>query len=235
MNSTTPEPPRGPQYKLVVSKSMDRTNPIPLEGEVLTENVYIYLTPVTNVQSVRFILDDDLGTSNESSAPFDFAGTQEDYTATAWDTTQVKNDWHKISAVLTFSDFSTETVTAQFETLNERFNDEVDYNLMLSYNADRSDAWPLSMQNVSASQELFIFIWPETGVQRAFFFFDGEMAQKENKAPYDMGGTQDGHVLAKPWKPIEGYDVGVAHVVEAVLKLEDGAERVVTASFAFSE
>ncbi|MEX2123342.1 MAG: metallophosphoesterase family protein [Woeseia sp.] len=109
-------------FQLDVSLSPDRTNPVPLDGATVTGNIYVFTTPESGASSVRFWLDNPGMTGSprhsESNAPFDFVGGTVS-TATAFQTEQVADGGHSITAAIVRSDGMTEVVTATFVVSNE--------------------------------------------------------------------------------------------------------------------
>jgi hypothetical protein len=100
------------QYSIVVSLDPNRANPSVLNGTTIGGRVYIFTTPDTNVTSVRFLLD-NRAVRTEGSAPFDYAGGTVS-TAQPWNTANVALGEHRITAVLTFADGTTNSLTATF-------------------------------------------------------------------------------------------------------------------------
>lgn len=66
-------------YDLQVSGQPDRTGAVPLAGQSLTGNAYVFVPEVTGISRVRFYLDDPerlrAPIKTENNAPWDFAGT----------------------------------------------------------------------------------------------------------------------------------------------------------------
>ncbi len=112
----------GSEYTVLVSFQPDRGNPQPLEGATVTGNVYVFSSPVTNVISVRFFLDDpDMSgppRQTERTAPYDFAGGTASL-ANPFDTSQLASGPHTITAAIELATGATEVVTATFLVSDE--------------------------------------------------------------------------------------------------------------------
>lgn len=102
--------------ELMVSRSSTRSDPVPLEGAVLTGEVYVFLAGAQDAEKVRFWLDDPSATGRprrtESNPPYDFVGGDVE-TARAWNTSQVGDGVHSITAVID-SPFGQRSVTGTF-------------------------------------------------------------------------------------------------------------------------
>ena len=91
-------------YGLLLSTSADRSGAIPLGGETVSEDVYVFTSPDFGVSEVRFYLDDPgmAGSPKitEKGAPFDYAGTASDGTAKPFNTKSVAEGQHTITAAI---------------------------------------------------------------------------------------------------------------------------------------
>jgi len=109
-------------YGLVHSTSSNRAAPAPLGGATVSDSIYVFTTPDTNVVRVRFWLDQPAMTGTpfrtENTAPFDFAGGNV-ATATPWNTDPLADGSHTISARLDLADGSTADVHATFTIAND--------------------------------------------------------------------------------------------------------------------
>ena len=96
------------------------------------------------------------------------------------------------------------------------------YSLMVSDQADRSNATLLNNQVLLGDQ--YIFISPETGVNRVEFYLDdfpGTFRQRESRAPYDFAGT-NGNGTGRPWDT--AAEVQGSHTVIAEVFTANGSE-----------
>jgi len=105
-------------YSLLVGVSPDRTNSVQLQGSTVSANIYVSVSPESEIVQVRFFLDDP-GTVNppfhvENFASYDFAGTASDGTALPFDTATIANGSHTITAAIDVSTGGTQVVTSTF-------------------------------------------------------------------------------------------------------------------------
>jgi hypothetical protein len=108
--------------RLVVSSSSSRTAPTALEGATLVGNRYVFLTPAEGIDDVRFHLDDPdrSGTpfTIERNPPWDFAGTASNGRARPFDTGNLSNGAHSITAAYDVVGGGREVVHADFSVAN---------------------------------------------------------------------------------------------------------------------
>jgi Concanavalin A-like lectin/glucanases superfamily len=102
---------------LLLSKSPDRSNAVPLNGLSVSGTIYVYYAQINPdaaanpVKQVAFWLDDPNPSSPsgtpvmiDPSSPFDFAGTTDSGAASGFDTTGLSQGVHTITARVTMSD-----------------------------------------------------------------------------------------------------------------------------------
>ena len=87
------------QYDLYFSQSANRTNPKPLDGATVSGDIAVFVRPTGGVTRVSFYLDNVLYRV-ENYPEFDFEATAPNGSANLWDTTQVADGHHVISAVI---------------------------------------------------------------------------------------------------------------------------------------
>ncbi|SDW60424.1 Kelch repeat-containing protein [Marinobacter mobilis] len=105
---------------LLVSGSPNRSAPSALSGSELTGNAYIFIGSPTNVQRVRFYLDNPppaTARQTENLGPYDFSGTAPDDTAYPFNTGSVSDGQHTVYAEITYIDTTTQLLSAAF-TIN---------------------------------------------------------------------------------------------------------------------
>ena len=94
-------------YRLLVSQSADRSNPIPLAGETVSGNIFVFVSPEAGITQATFFLDDPnmIGPpfQNESFPPWDFAGGAAAGTANAFNADSLSPDQHMITVLLSLS------------------------------------------------------------------------------------------------------------------------------------
>jgi len=127
--ANNPNPPQTIGDKLRLSQSPNRTRPAPLDGLVVGNKVYVFVTGETSARQVRFFLDhpqdlledpDVAGTpsSVDTAAPYDFAGTEANGNAVAFDTKTLTDGPHTVTAAIDYADGTTEVVTSSFYVRN---------------------------------------------------------------------------------------------------------------------
>jgi hypothetical protein len=108
---------QSPVVTLMLSTAADRSNPVPLAGDVVSGTIYVFYQPLgpalnaNPVNQVEFWLDDPQPTNPtgaprivERQAPFDFAGTTSTGTAMPFNTSALAKGVHTISARVTLKD-----------------------------------------------------------------------------------------------------------------------------------
>ncbi|WP_345315730.1 metallophosphoesterase family protein [Ferrimonas gelatinilytica] len=100
--------------------------------------------------------------------------------------------------------------------------------LMVSSQPDRSNAVPL--QNQILEGQRFIFYPDEAGLQQVRFFLNGTFEKEENRAPWDLGGTDSDSA-----RSALAFDTGDlaegSQELEARLRFDDGSTSSVFATF----
>ncbi len=110
-------------HALLVSSSSNRSNASALAEASVAGSIYVFVSPDTGVTRVRFFLDNPgmTGTprQTENNAPFDFAGTAASGAAQPFNTAQVADGAHVITAALDLAAGGTEVVSATFTVANQ--------------------------------------------------------------------------------------------------------------------
>ena len=118
-----PSVPRADTHAILFSTAPTRASPIALAGASVAGSIYVFTGPDTGVTRVRFFLDNPGMTGpprrTESNAPFDFAGTATNGAAQPFNTAQVANGAHVITAALDLAAGGTEVVSATFTFANQ--------------------------------------------------------------------------------------------------------------------
>ncbi|MGH8982660.1 MAG: BACON domain-containing protein, partial [Acidimicrobiia bacterium] len=108
-------------YELLASSTSDRADPLPLAGAAVVGDVYVFLSPSEGVKTVRFWLDDPdrsgRPAQREANPPWDFAGGSVT-AAKPFDTTDLADGTHTITAELELEGGGTEVVSASFTVAN---------------------------------------------------------------------------------------------------------------------
>jgi ELWxxDGT repeat protein len=206
------------EYDLLMSTSPDRSNPGPLNGQTVSDNIYVFTGPYDDVQRVTFYLD---GAFHRvvNYPPYDYEGTEPNGLARATDTTQLSNGEHEIKAVIESTTGGAEGVTAVFTVDNPQ------YDLWLSTSPNRSDAELLRDQVCLGN--IYVFTSPDDEVQRVTFYLDGVEHKVENYPPYDFEGTAGN--VANPYDTTQIPDG--QHKIEAKIELTTGRTVEIRAFF----
>jgi len=107
-------------YSLAVSTKPDRSGAVPLAGKVFVKpaSIYVLATPSTGAKRVRFYLDDTTMSLAprliDSTAPFDFAGTASNGSATALDVGTLSTGAHTITAAVETKTGAPRVLSASF-------------------------------------------------------------------------------------------------------------------------
>ena len=108
-------------FVLQVSQSSNRANPVDLNGQTVSDNIYVFASPDTGATQVRFYLDDPSASGTpvqtEGNAPWDFAGGT-GAGANPYDTKKLSNGAHSITASISLSSGGTSVITASFTVSN---------------------------------------------------------------------------------------------------------------------
>jgi hypothetical protein len=102
----------------VVSGAASRVGAVDLKDATLSEDAFVFVTGTEDVRKVSFWLDDSLaaGTPDRVEAIYqhDFAGTAPDGGAKAWDTTDLSDGRHTITAEIIAADGSRHLISDSF-------------------------------------------------------------------------------------------------------------------------
>ncbi len=105
-------------YDLLVSTSADRSGAIPLNGQSLSGNIYIFVSPESGITQVRFFLDDPAMNNPprqiEKVAAYDFAGTASGNLAYPFDASTLASGTHTVTASITQSSGGTVVISSSF-------------------------------------------------------------------------------------------------------------------------
>ena len=170
-----------------LSASADRSSPVPLDGQTVSGNIYVFISPDTGVSQVDFFLDDQpTPLATEKITSYDFAGTASDGTANPFNTALLSDGLHTITAKITTSVGGTQTASATFTASNATSST---YSLQLSTSANRSSPVLLAGQTVSGN--IYVFTSPDTAVAQVAFYLDDQSTPltTEKITSYDFAGT----------------------------------------------
>ena len=114
--NAAPNPSSSDSVSIVNSNSANRTNASNLNGKTVDDNIYVQVSPDNEVDRVQFFIDDKL-ISTENFAPFDLRGGPNSG-ANPFDTNDLSNGQHTLSAEILFNNGSNESISASFEVNN---------------------------------------------------------------------------------------------------------------------
>ena len=105
-------------FNIMLSDLPERTNPVLLEGQSVTGGIYVFISPESGISQVSFYLDDP-GMSGdpiqtEGLVPYDFAGTSSSGLGNPYDSSQLSDGLHEITAFIELTAGGSETVSATF-------------------------------------------------------------------------------------------------------------------------
>jgi acid phosphatase type 7 len=104
-----------------MSKFSNRSSPVSLEGQTVSGNIYVFVIPETGASQVRFFIDNPSATGTpywtENNPPWDLAGGTVS-AANPYNTANLSNGTHSITASITRSTGGTVLTTATFTVNN---------------------------------------------------------------------------------------------------------------------
>ena len=140
----------GSLYDLLLSLSPDRSNPVPLDGEAVAGDIYVFTSPDDGVSQVQFFLDDPEMIGEpiqiENLAPYDFAAsTSGQVYGYPYDTTQLPDGTHEITALIKLDGGGNEIVSSTFTVANNEqellFTDITNANIQGVEQGGHGAAW----------------------------------------------------------------------------------------------
>ncbi len=182
--------PSADRFPIRVSAAADRSNPIPLDGQLVGGVIHVFVDPAnpalagSRIRRIEFRLDDRILTTDRS-APYDLARNR-GRLARGLDTTLLTNGTHTVTAVVRLRNGTTQRFTATFIVDNGQLAKSIRY----STSPDRSNSRPLDGA-VLGGRQVYIFVSPTTPVADAsvWFFRNNRLNRIESRAPYDFAGT----------------------------------------------
>lgn len=108
-------------YSLSLSKSANRSAAVDLQGQTVSGDIYVFVSPESGIKRVNFFLDNPAATGTpvqtETGAPYDFQGGNST-TATPYDTRKLANGAHSITASISLKAGGVVLTTASFTVNN---------------------------------------------------------------------------------------------------------------------
>jgi hypothetical protein len=217
------------RFPIRVSTAPDRSDPIPLDGRIVSGTIYVFVDPAnpalatTRIRRVEFRLD-GRALITENSAPFDLARSRGS-SARGLDTTLLTNGTHTVTAVVRLRNGTTQRSTATFIVDNGQLAKTIQF----STSPNRSAPQPLDGATLTGRQ-VYIFVSPTSPVVGAsvYFFRNNRLNRVEGFAPYDFASTaRDG--TARPFT-LTGLRRGI-HNITVEFRLPGGVTITQRASF----
>lgn len=112
-----PPPPTTSAVSIVNSGSPNRSNASNLNGATVDGNLYVLVTPDSDVDQVQFFIDNNF-IKTEGFAPFDLQGGPGN-AANPFDSTDLSNGNHTLRADILFNNGSTDSISANFTVDND--------------------------------------------------------------------------------------------------------------------
>ncbi len=174
------------------------------DGGSFTGDLWVYLWPEGNVDSVDFYVD-GIFNKTERLAPYELGGGSP---------TSFSGGTHTIRAVVTLVGGGSEEVSTTF-TIGTA---PTSYSLLCSSDSmvDGSDA---GCDGGSFTGDLWVYLWPEGNVDSVDFYVDGIFNKTERLAPYELGGGSPTSFS------------GGTHTIRAVVTLVGGGIEEVSTTF----
>ncbi|MBE9580321.1 MAG: tandem-95 repeat protein [Proteobacteria bacterium] len=149
-------------YTLLLSTSSDRSNSVSLQSETVTGNIFVFTGPDEGVEQVSFYLDDpDMNGAPrqvEEVIHYDFAGTAGDDSANPFDTTQISNGQHEITAFIELTAGGSRTVSATFTVANSTNTPPTADNQSVSTHEDISVSMTLTATDVDGDSLTYTLV-----------------------------------------------------------------------------
>jgi hypothetical protein len=225
----------GAAVSLMVSGAQNRGGASALDGSTLSGDAYVFVSG-DDVDRVVFSLD-GATKQTENGAPWDFAGTANNGTANAWDTSTVSDGSHTIAAQVWFNNGSSSNVAASFEVAQGAGGEptatptvtetpqEATGSLLVSSSPSRSDGSALGASALSG--DAYVFVRSSAQLDMVRFSLDGEPRNTERVVPWDFAGTAN-NGSANPWDTTRVADG--PHTIEATVTTTDGYRFVLSGS-----
>jgi hypothetical protein len=108
-------------HKLLLSSSAYRSSPVDLQGQTVSGNIYVFVSPETGITQARFYIDNPSASGTalwtENNGPWDLAGGTTT-TANPYDTRKLSEGEHTITASLSLSTGANLVITSSFTVAN---------------------------------------------------------------------------------------------------------------------
>ncbi len=220
--------PSDSDYNQWLSYSADRSNKAALDGSTVSGDIYVFVSPSTNIYWVKFSID---GKKKwlDRAAPFDLEGGT-DREADPFDVSSLSSGYHTITAMIRTCDGDTETISSEIYVTNSSSGSDEsgsdspsdsDYNQWLSYSADRSNKAALDGSTVSG--DIYVFVSPSTNIYWVKFSIDGKKKWLDRAAPFDLEGGS-----ASQANPFDTSSLSNgSHTFTVLIKMNDGTSMTI--------
>jgi len=222
--TTVPAPPDGQpsgHYGLGVSDDADRRDPRPLDGETLSGDSYVFVTPVWAAvppDVVRFSVDGHL-VQVEREAGFDLGGGTASFSY-PFDTFRLADGPHVLEARLQFGDGHEEVVCAPFQVDNRGLAPpDRPFQLTVAATPAGDGARLLDGAVVSGPLYLGVVGAPPVPVDHVLVYVDAGLSGYDEQVPFLVG-------------PVDAAALGRGeHASQVIVYLSDGRLLTVNATF----
>jgi hypothetical protein len=229
-----PPPPAAVDAGVALSQTPDRSASTSLESLKINGAAYVFVPDFPGIAEVRFYLDDPdtngVPKKIERTAPWDYAGTELDGTAKPWDTTEVVDGTHAITAEILLTAGATKTVSASFDVANNA-GASAAAKILVSRSSDRAS--PVTLAGATIGGSVYVFAEPASETTRMRFYLDDPMLAgtaftTESNPPYDFAGS----VSSGAPRPFDTTTVADGpHTITVVVERADGTVDAASASF----
>ena len=181
------------------STSSNRSNSRELDGADTDDDIFVFVAPEDNVDQVRYSIDGNF-VKTENVAPFDLQGGPR-AGANPFDTDDLSDGSHTLTADIVFNDGSTDSISARFDVGDGGNNDggnndgggndnnggnTPDAEIVFSTSSNRSNTRELD--GADTSNNIFVLANPASEIDQVRYFIDGDFVKEENVAPFDLQG-----------------------------------------------
>jgi hypothetical protein len=120
-------------YQIMLSQSASRGSAAPLSGATVSGDVYVFVSPETNIRQAQFFIDNPAmsGTPDkvEGLAPYDLGGTDDgSMNALPYDTRRLSDGQHNLTIKVVTQSGSEEIVNATFTVANSVSQNQLVFN-----------------------------------------------------------------------------------------------------------
>jgi glucose/arabinose dehydrogenase len=212
-----------PTIDIRLDTDPDRSGAVDLNNATVTGNMYVFLGGNTSgVRQVQFLID-GAPTSLDTRAPFDLVGGNNNRSQ-AFDTRTLAEGEHTLSAVATYNDGRTASVTDTF-IVDNIAGTAATFDLRAATSANGGGSQELQGRTIGGPNNFIFLTGDTTGVERVEFEVDDRIVRTDWRAPFNM-------VSGFSARDNDPFDVRVLpngqHTFEANIFFTDGSSTTVT-------